>query len=789
VLKRIEASYEAKGFGALKGQMVKKAALTRVFGFEIMPAPFVVAHLQVGLTLRAMGATLDSNTERAGVFLTNALTGWEPHVSKPLPFPELEEERSRAERVKQDVPILVVIGNPPYNGFAGVNEGKEERALTDAYKKPKKVRRPEGQGLNDLYVRFFRMAERRIVQKLTIEKKDLLSNDAHFHYEDGGSGIVCFISNYSWLDGLSFTAMRERYLEAYDAIRIDCLNGDKYKTGKTTPDGLPDPSIFSTEQNREGIQVGTAIATLIRKEEHTPLVSVQFRHLWGTQKRRDLLDTAEMDSATLYTPVIPALELGLPFVSALVGSGYFEWVSLPHLFPTSFPGVKTSRDEFLVDIDREDLERRVAEYFDPKVTNEDISARYTQVMAVSNRFDPATTRATLLKRGAKTENIVRYAYRPFDVRWLYWEPETKLLDEKRTEYWPHLIQGNLFIEAREKEPKDDFNRGTIVSGLGDNFGNGLSTFFPRALNDGTGALAQWNLPKLLMEHVAKINLKPEAIFSHVISILHAPSYRSENLGALRMDWPRVPIPREAVRFKRSVALGETMAALLNPETKALSVSTGTIRPGLRVLGLPTKRGGKPLGTADLSLTAGWGSTQNSGGGAIVMPGRGLSILRDYTQFERTALEAEAQAQSITLEQLLALIGARTFDIHLSVDTYWSNVPEKVWTYALGGYQVIKKWLSYREQGVLGRALKPDEVAYVSEMVRRIATILLMGPALDANYRTCAADAQTYEALGLSRDAVRERKGAKTLKRGASKALSPAMKSNRQKRKQGSGRVR
>jgi predicted helicase len=245
------------------------------------------------------------------------------------------------------------------------------------------------------------MAERRIVQKLTIEKKDLLSNETKFHYEDGGRGIVCFISNYSWLDGLSFTAMRERYLEAYDAIRIDCLNGDKYKTGKTTPEGLPDPSIFSTEHNREGIQVGTAIATLIRKENHTSLKGVQFRHLWGTQKRQDLLDTAEMSPATLYAPISPALELGLPFVSTLVGAGYFDWISLPHLFPISFPGVKTSRDEFLVDIDRDALEQRIAEYFDSKFTNEDIRARYAQVMTVSDRFDPTATRATLLKRGAK----------------------------------------------------------------------------------------------------------------------------------------------------------------------------------------------------------------------------------------------------------------------------------------------------------------------------------------------------------------------------------------------------
>ena len=173
-----------------------------MFGFEIMPAPFVVAHLQVGLTMQNLDAPLAADgSERAGVFLTNALTGWEPHMTKPLPFPELEEERDRAERVKQDTPILVILGNPPYNGFAGMAVD-EERELSEAYRTTRRVRRPEGQGLNDLYVRFFRMAERRIAERT-------------------GQGVVCFISNYSWLDGLSFTGMRERYLEAFDAIRID----------------------------------------------------------------------------------------------------------------------------------------------------------------------------------------------------------------------------------------------------------------------------------------------------------------------------------------------------------------------------------------------------------------------------------------------------------------------------------------------------------------------------------------------------------------------------------------
>ena len=117
VLRRIAANLKGQGLGALAGARVKQAATTRVFGFEIMPAPFVVAHLQVGLTMQDLDAPLaDDGVERAGVFLTNALTGWEPRTTKPLPFPELEEERDRAERVKQETPILVILGNPPYNG-------------------------------------------------------------------------------------------------------------------------------------------------------------------------------------------------------------------------------------------------------------------------------------------------------------------------------------------------------------------------------------------------------------------------------------------------------------------------------------------------------------------------------------------------------------------------------------------------------------------------------------------------------------------------------------------------
>ena len=414
-LKRIAANLEGRGLGALTGARVKQAATQRVFGFEIMPAPFVVAHLQVGLTMQALDAPLsEDGTERAGVFLTNALTGWEPRVQKPLPFPELEEERDRAERVKQETPVLVILGNPPYNGFAGMAVD-EERELSQAYRTTRRVRRPEGQGLNDLYVRFFRMAERRIAEKT-------------------GRGVVCFISNYSWLDGLSFTGMRERYLEAFDAIRIDNLHGDRI-ISEYAPDGHTSETVFAIQGQSPGIRIGTAITLLSKSGPASKGLEARrihyrdFHQARAEERRSALIESlADPGIESGYTAIGPSPQLGLPFKPMEVDDGWYDWPSLPDLFPASFPGVKTSRDSFLVDIDLDRLKARVAEYFNTDLSHEEITRRYPPVMHSVRRFDAPTAREVLLKRGSPDEEgFVQYTYRPFDNRWLYWEAETKLL--------------------------------------------------------------------------------------------------------------------------------------------------------------------------------------------------------------------------------------------------------------------------------------------------------------------------------------------------------------------------
>ena len=708
VLRRIARNLQGQGLGALTGARVKQAALERVFGFEIMPAPFVVAHLQVGLTMQELDAPLaDDADERAGVFLTNALTGWEPTVQKPLPFPELEEERDRAQRVKQDTPVLVILGNPPYNGFAGMAVD-EERELSRAYRTTRRVRRPEGQGLNDLYVRFFRMAERRIVEKT-------------------GQGVVCFISNYSWLDGLSFTGMRERYLEAFDAVRIDNLNGDKYKTGKIAPDGSPDPSIFSTPEDPVGIQVGTAIATLVRRADHAPASEVEFRNLWGQSKRDELLETARAGPDELYDSFEPLLPLGLPFARTAVSQDWFDWPALPDLFPTSFPGVKTSRDAFLVDIDLDRLRERVADYFNPELSHEEIARRHPAVMNSTALFDARAVRDALLRRGGPTESgLVAYAYRPFDNRWLYWEAETNLLDRKRADYQPHVFAGNLWLEGREREAKEDFSRGIVTRHFADNFGNGLSSFFPTWLRDdglGTGEDGSQHRPNLsgaARRYLDSLGMGVEDLFHHALAVLHDTAYRQANAGALRMEWPRIPLPGwpdpssssgAAVELAESAARGRDLARLLDPETPVPGVTTGTLRPEIAAIAVPYTVDGRNMCGSDFALTAGWG---HFGSGQAVMPGQGRVVQRPYTSEERQAL---SHAEGV--------LGETTCDIYLNDRAYWRNVPVAVWDYKLGGYQLLKKWLSYRERAVLGRVLLPEEVQHFRDTARRIGAILAL----------------------------------------------------------------
>ena len=226
-----------------------------------------------------------------------------------------------------------------------------------------------------------------------------------------------------------------------------------------------------------------------------------------------------------------------------------------------------------------------------------------------------------------------------------------------------------------------------------------------------------NLSEAATGYVASLSAAADDPFFHAVAILHSDAYHEANEGALRQDWPRIPLPATLALLRASAALGREVAALLDIETAVPGVTSGTPSPALHPIGAIARLDGQPLAAADFALSAGWG---HAGQGGVTMPGKGWVE-------SRAASPVEAAGG----------LGASTHDIHLNAQACWHHVPPAVWDYMLGGYQVLKKWLSYREQSLLGRALTLDEVKTFTAIARRIAALVLMRDALDANYKAVA----------------------------------------------------
>jgi hypothetical protein len=225
----------------------------------------------------------------------------------------------------------------------------------------------------------------------------------------------------------------------------------------------------------------------------------------------------------------------------------------------------------------------------------------------------------------------------------------------------------------------------------------------------------------------------EPVWLHTLAIGFSPRYLSDNADGLTIDWPRIPLPNNHTQLDNTAALGRRLAALLDTEREVPGVTAGSITEYLRVIG--------SISATDLKMTAGWGHTNRQGS---VYPGQGNIKRRDWSKAERQSLDAGFTLAGLSEERALELLG-RPIDIFLNNSTCWRAVPEHVWQYYIGGYQVIKKWLSYREEAVLGRALTRDEAREVTAMVRRLASIVLMGDELDANYTAVLDNAFQWRA--------------------------------------------
>ena len=210
-----------------------------------------------------------------------------------------------------------------------------------------------------------------------------------------------------------------------------------------------------------------------------------------------------------------------------------------------------------------------------------------------------------------------------------------------------------------------------------------------------------------------------------------PQYLGDNADGIAIDWPRIPLPDALARLDRSAALGAKLGALLDTETGVPGVTSGTVAEHLRVLG--------GVSGTDLSVSADWGRRDAKG---RINPGRGRIQARNWTETEKAALRTGFAAEGIGEARGFGLLG-RAVDVHLNDTNFWRGVPAAVWHYVIGGYLVIKKWLSYREQSILRRPLTKDEAREVTAIVRRLTALILLSDELDANYAACRDNAYIW----------------------------------------------
>ena len=368
VARCIAEELTAEGDANAVGLELTAAFQERVIGFEILTAPFAIAQLQLHLLLEQLGAKPDT-TKRLAVFLTNALSGWHDMGDVKLNFPEMREEFDASQEVKREARIIVILGNPPYDRFTGAaqaeeaelvahykgvelveQKGKDGSVKRDAFGRPLMKQRGSSrlydefgvrkQLLDDLYIRFIRLAEERIG----------IAADY---------GVVSYISNSSYLTGRSHPLMRRSLLSSFHAVWIDNMNGDKYRTGKIIPKDLPgagtrDESVFTTDMDPRGIQPGTTIATWIKRAEAASspqTTKVLYRDFWGPAawKRQALIASlptgapSAPEAAPVYEEITPSSENRWRLAPRVIEGGFESWPALDELFPVAVQGVNHNR--------------------------------------------------------------------------------------------------------------------------------------------------------------------------------------------------------------------------------------------------------------------------------------------------------------------------------------------------------------------------------------------------------------------------------------------------------------
>jgi predicted helicase len=547
-------------FARQRGQWdgyVEKHLLNRLFGFEILMAPYAIAHLKLGMQLEETGYTFGSD-QRLGIFLTNTLEE-SARRSDRLFADWISEEANAAANVKARLPIMVVLGNPPYANFGQMNRNKWILGLLNDYKRGLNEKKLN---LDDDFIKFIRFAQWRI--------------------EKTGHGIVGFITSNTYIDGITHRRMRESLMQAFDEIYILDLHGSSKKRERT-PDGGKDENVFD-------ITVGVSILLAVRLAAPEPLsggrvpARVFHAELWGERKGKYDWLLQNDAQTTPWTELCPT-ERYFFFVPKKYASQeeYEAYFPVNKVFSAGTSAIQTKRDALFVDFDSEELARRMRELLESGPTPQ-MANKFP--ITVSPGWDPEC-----LQKAKFNGTLVRpYLYRPFDSRFIYYDD--KLLGRSRYTVFRHLTHPNLGFATLRQTVDSGFRHVICTNVLCDInllIGHHVSDqVFPLyiypaddELDASAGRRPNIN-PEFLKALAEKLKLPqagphglpqdvtPEDVFHYAYAVFHSPTYRTRYAEFLKIDFPRLPLTGNRDLFFRLAALGGDLVALHLMESPKLN---------------------------------------------------------------------------------------------------------------------------------------------------------------------------------------------------------------------------
>ncbi|WP_131830958.1 type ISP restriction/modification enzyme [Mycobacteroides abscessus] len=534
--------YLFSGFKGQEGQWpsyVTNHLLPRLNGFELMMAPYTIAHLKLGMTLdETKAGALD---KRLGVYLTNTLEEGIPHAPDLFSVPLTEaitDESQIASSIKSERPIMIVIGNPPWSGESS-NKTPYADSLLDKYRvEPggqSKLDEQNSKWITDDYVKFIAFAE------------DMISRN--------GEGIMAMITNHGYLNNPTFRGMRWRLTKTFDRIEVLDLHGNSTKR-EVTPDGSADENVFDI---RAGVSI--IFAVKYKKGSSAP-ATVSFAELWGTRaskfkalaKEIEFEDLELNKKSYLFSPSDRTGEVD-----------YEAGVGLTELFLVYATGVVTKNDSIAVDLEEEDLWTRMQDLgtLDAAALREKYSIKPdSRDWVLDKAIDDA-------KDHQSSDYIIDFAYRPFDTRKLFFTGNPKgVVAYTQMKVMAHMTRGSnmAIVSGRQGQAVGmmPWNLAFVTDQVSDlnMFYRGGGTVFPVLQNHEDGSTTSNLEPTARKKLVGKIGeIDDLQILDYVYGVLHSPTYREKFKAFLRSDFARIPVPTDRVEFDRVADFGGKLRGL------------------------------------------------------------------------------------------------------------------------------------------------------------------------------------------------------------------------------------